>query len=153
MNARENAKSRWAEVQNTKAEPLVHQDIRMMHDYYGVREAVAKLSPEHALAFLNFRFKFLQEEIDEGLEAIDERNSEEVVDALIDLVVVAVGTLDVLGVDFAQAWREVLRANMNKEVGVKESRPNALGLPDLIKLPGWVPPDHTGNHGILPDIL
>lgn len=153
MSTRENAKSRWAEVQNTKAEPLVHQDIRMMHDYYGVREAVAKLSPEHALAFLNFRFKFLQEEIDEGLEAIDERNSEEVVDALIDLVVVAVGTLDVLGVDFAQAWREVLRANMNKEVGVKESRPNALGLPDLIKLPGWVPPDHTGNHGILPDIL
>ncbi|MFW9601034.1 MAG: hypothetical protein ACMV1B_01805 [Prevotella sp.] len=153
MNARENAKSRWVEVQNTTAEPLVHQDIRMMHDYYGVREAVAKLSPEHALAFLNFRFKFLQEEIDEGLEAIDERNSEEVVDALIDLVVVAVGTLDVLGVDFAQAWREVLRANMNKEVGVKESRPNALGLPDLIKLPGWVPPDHTGNHGILPDIL
>lgn len=153
MNARENAKSRWVEVQNTTAEPIVHQDIRMMHDYYGVREAVAKLSPEHALAFLNFRFKFLQEEIDEGLEAIDERNSEEVVDALIDLVVVAVGTLDVLGVDFAQAWREVLRANMNKEVGVKESRPNALGLPDLIKLPGWVPPDHTGNHGILPDIL
>ena len=153
MSTRENAKSRWAEVQNTKAEPLVHQDIRMMHDYYGVREAVAKLSPEHALAFLNFRFKFLQEEIDEGLEAIDERNSEEVVDALIDLVVVAVGTLDVLGVDFVQAWREVLRANMNKEVGVKESRPNALGLPDLIKLPGWVPPDHTGNHGILPDIL
>jgi NTP pyrophosphatase (non-canonical NTP hydrolase) len=153
MNARENAKSRWAEVQNTTAEPIVHQDIRMMHDYYGVREAVAKLSPEHALAFLNFRFKFLQEEIDEGLEAIDERNSEEVVDALIDLVVVAVGTLDVLGVDFAQAWREVLRANMNKEVGVKESRPNALGLPDLIKLPGWVPPDHTCNHGILPDIL
>lgn len=153
MNTRENAKSRWAEVQNTTAEPIVHQDIRMMHDYYGVREAVAKLSPEHALAFLNFRFKFLQEEIDEGLEAIDERNSEEVVDALIDLVVVAVGTLDVLGVDFAQAWREVLRANMNKEVGVKESRPNALGLPDLIKLPGWVPPDHTGNHGILPDIL
>lgn len=153
MSTRENAKSRWAEVQNTKAEPLVHKDIRMMHDYYGVREAVAKLSPEHALAFLNFRFKFLQEEIDEGLEAIDERNSEEVVDALIDLVVVAVGTLDVLGVDFAQAWREVLRANMNKEVGVKESRPNALGLPDLIKLPGWVPPDHTGNHGILPDIL
>lgn len=153
MSTREKAKSRWAEVQNTKTEPLVHQDIRMMHNYYGVREAVAKLSPEHALAFLNFRFKFLQEEIDEGLEAIDERNSEEVVDALIDLVVVAVGTLDVLGVDFAQAWREVLRANMNKEVGVKESRPNALGLPDLIKLPGWVPPDHTGNHGILPDIL
>ena len=153
MTVREIAKTRWAELQTSNTEPLVHQDIRMMHDYYGVREAVAKLSPEHALAFLNFRFKFLQEEIDEGLEAIDERNSEEVVDALIDLVVVAVGTLDVLGVDFAQAWREVLRANMNKEVGVKESRPNALGLPDLIKLPGWVPPDHTGNHGILPDIL
>jgi len=38
---------------------------------------------------------------------------------------------------------------MNKQVGIKASRPNPLGLPDLIKPEGWVGPDHTGNHGLL----
>jgi len=32
---------------------------------------------------------------------------------------------------------------------VKESRPNPLGLPDLIKPAGWVAPSHAANHGIL----
>ena len=34
-------------------------------------------------------------------------------------------------------------------VGVKPTRPNKLGLPDLIKPEGWVAPDHTGNYGDL----
>jgi hypothetical protein len=38
---------------------------------------------------------------------------------------------------------------MNKEVGIKPSRPNPLGLPDLIKPEGWTPPSHEGNHGLL----
>ena len=75
------------------------------------------------------------------------------VDALIDLCVVAIGTLDAYGVDANMAWDEVLDANLNKEVGVKESRPNPLGLPDLIKPMGWVGPDHTGNHGALTEIF
>ena len=41
---------------------------------------------------------------------------------------------------------------MAKEVGVKEERPNPLGLPDLVKPEGWVNPSHSGNHGILNDI-
>jgi hypothetical protein len=43
----------------------------------------------------------------------------------------------------------VLEANMAKEVGRKESRPNPLGLPDLIKPEGWTAPSHEGNHGII----
>ena len=64
-----------------------------------------------------------------------------------DLCVVAIGTLDLFEVDAHKAWDEVLKANMSKKVGVKESRPNPLGLPDLIKPEGWVGPDHTGNTG------
>ena len=37
---------------------------------------------------------------------------------------------------------------MEKEVGVKDSRPNPLGLPDLIKPEGWVGPDHADNYGL-----
>ena len=80
-------------------------------------------------------------------------NADDVVDALIDLCVVAIGTLDGFGVDSHKAWDAVLIANMNKEVGVKESRPNPLGLPDLIKPAGWVAPSHADNEGKLKEIF
>jgi len=76
-------------------------------------------------------------------------NPEEVVDALIDLCVVAIGTLDAYGVDSNKAWDEVLKANMSKEPGIKPERPNPLGLPDLMKPEGWVAPSHVGNYGRL----
>ena len=38
---------------------------------------------------------------------------------------------------------------MNKQVGIKESRPNPLGLPDLIKPEGWTAPSHKDNVGLL----
>lgn len=127
----------------------VSADMNKMHQYYEADEAVLGLDKEKLKAFLDFRFNFLQEELNEGRDAIAAGNSEEIVDSLIDLVVVAVGTLDLYGVDFDRAWNEVLLANMNKRVGVKESRPNAFGLPDLIKPEGWVAPSHAGNHGLL----
>jgi predicted HAD superfamily Cof-like phosphohydrolase len=84
--------------------------------------------------------------------ALTHNDSEEIVDGLIDLCVVAIGTLDAFGIDAHKAWDEVLKANLSKEVGVKESRPNPLGLPDLIKPEGWEAPSHEGNHGKLNDI-
>jgi hypothetical protein len=38
---------------------------------------------------------------------------------------------------------------MAKKTGVKESRPNPLGLPDLIKPEGWVGPEHKDNVGLV----
>lgn len=84
--------------------------------------------------------------------ALTNNDAEEIVDGLIDLCVVAIGTLDAFGVDPYKAWDEVLKANLAKEVGVKESRPNPLGLPDLIKPADWEGPDHSGNHGKLNNI-
>lgn len=126
-----------------------NQDIGDMHQHYGVKEAVSKLDAEKLKAYLIFRFNFLQEELNEGKNAIVDRNSEELVDSLIDLCVVAIGTLDAYGIDAQKAWDEVLKANMNKRVGIKASRPNPFGLPDLIKPDGWQAPSHAGNHGII----
>jgi predicted HAD superfamily Cof-like phosphohydrolase len=86
--------------------------------------------------------------------AIDkgEKDAEEIVDGLIDLCVVAIGTLDAFGIDAYKAWDEVHQANMSKEVGVKKERPNPLGLPDLVKPEGWINPSHGGNHGLLNNI-
>lgn len=122
-------------------------DIEDMHRKYGVNEKVREFDAEKLKKFLEFRVKFLEEELNELKDNID--NPEEVVDALIDLCVVAIGTLDAFEVNAHKAWDAVHEANMAKEVGVKASRPNPLGLPDLIKPEGWTAPSHEYNHGLL----
>ena len=126
------------------------QDIADMHSKYKVHSAVAKMSPETLQALLEFRVRFLDEELSELKMA---ENADDVVDALIDLCVVAIGTLDIFQIDASEAWNRVHKANMNKEVGVKESRPNPLGLPDLIKPEGWTAPTHVDNVGLLDQIF
>ena len=128
------------------------QDIHDMHSKYGVHEWV-KNNPEKLKEYLDFRLKFIFEEYNETSLAVNGRDPEEIVDGLIDICVVAIGTLDAFGVDAHKAWTEVHRANMAKTVGVKESRPNPLGLPDLVKPAGWVAPSHNGNHGLFSDSL
>lgn len=122
-------------------------DIEDMHTKYGVNEKIREFDSEKLKKFLEFRVAFLEEELGELKDNMD--NPEEIVDALIDLCVVAIGTLDAFDIDSKKAWNEVHKANMAKEVGVKESRPNPLGLPDLIKPEGWTAPSHEGNHGLL----
>lgn len=127
------------------------QDINDMHSKYGVHEWV-KQNPEKMYEYLDFRLRFILEEFSETRTAYEDKDGEELVDGLIDLCVVAIGTLDAFGIDAHKAWNEVHKANMTKEVGVKESRPNPLGLPDLIKPEGWTAPSHEGNHGLFNDL-
>jgi predicted HAD superfamily Cof-like phosphohydrolase len=125
------------------------RDIAGMHRYYGVNEKVVEFDKEKLQQFLNFRMAFLDEELNETKKAVREKNAEEIVDGLIDPCVVAIGTLDSMGIDSYDAWNKVLRANLQKQVGVKPERPNPLGLPDLIKPDGWKAPSHANNHGLL----
>jgi predicted HAD superfamily Cof-like phosphohydrolase len=129
-------------------------DIAEMHTKFGVRPTVATMDRERLLKFLEFRLNFLQEELDEAREAAaafatGENRADDIVDAMVDLCVVAIGTLDAFQVDADLAWSRVHTANMQKEVGVKASRPNPLGLPDLIKPAGWTAPTHADNTGLL----
>jgi len=125
------------------------QDITLMHNQYGVKEWMHdnKNDTDKMRKYLEFRINFLREELDETQKAFAESDPEEIVDGLIDLCVVAIGTLEAFGVDPYKAWDQVLKANMNKEIGVKPERPNPLGLPDLIKPEGWEAPSHEGNYG------
>ncbi|MGW8180729.1 MAG: pyrophosphohydrolase domain-containing protein [bacterium] len=122
------------------------KDIADMHRHYGFHEKIEEMTPEQLARLLDFRISFLQEEIDELWTA---EGPEDVTDALIDLIVVAVGTLDLFKIDAYRAWNEVHRANMTKKAGVNPTRPNPLGLPDLVKPEGWSAPSHEGNHGLL----
>jgi|TARA_B100000497_G_C7550683_1_gene332779 predicted HAD superfamily Cof-like phosphohydrolase len=144
----------WYNIQNGKGLNMSEnwvQDINDMHRKFGVHDWVSKQlvagDKEKLQEFLKFRIKFLQEELGETANAVDVKDPEEIVDGLIDLCVVAIGTMDAFGVDAHKAWNEIHNANMSKESGVKESRPNPLGLPDLIKPDGWKGPEHGGNHG------
>jgi predicted HAD superfamily Cof-like phosphohydrolase len=132
------------------------QDIHDMHSKFGVHEWFANNCENDELMkkYLRFRLKMCTEELNETIDAaLFDRNAEETVDGLIDLIVFAIGTLDVFNVDAHDAWDRVLKANMNKSPGVKPGRPNPFGLPDLIKPEGWEAPSHEGNHGHFGNVL
>ncbi len=130
-------------------------DIYMMHNKFGVKEwfEANKDNKDLMDKYLRFRLSMCKEELDETMDAIDNKDPEEIVDGLIDLCVFAIGTLDVFGIDAHKAWDSVYEANMSKSPGVKEGRPNPFGLPDLIKPDGWTAPSHEDNHGDLTNAL
>jgi len=137
-------------------------DMAAMHQKFGVNPVVREFDKEKSRAFLEFRIKFLQEELDEMQKALDDfdtgmidsvKAADDIVDAAIDLCVVAIGTLDAYDVNVYTAWNRVYEKNMEKEVGIKASRPNPLGLPDLIKPEGWTAPTHADNVGLIAKVF
>ena len=79
------------------------QDINDMHAKFGVHkwvgQKVAAGDVESLRTFLKFRIDFLKEELTETEKAYETLDAEEIVDGLIDLCVVAIGTLDAFGID------------------------------------------------------
>jgi predicted HAD superfamily Cof-like phosphohydrolase len=131
-------------------------DIEDMHSKFGVNSVIRNLDRNKLKKFLEFRLNFLQEELDEAKEALASDNperAEDIVDAMIDLCVVAIGTLDAFDIDSYEAWNRVHEKNMQKSPGIKPERPNPLGLPDLIKPDGWTAPTHADNVGLLSKIF
>lgn len=125
------------------------KDIAKMHAKFGVNEVVRTFDAEKLKKFIEFRINFIEEEFLEMKKAFGEQNADDLVDALIDIIVVAQGTLDALDVDSKEAWGRVLKANMKKKPGVNPSRPNELGLPDMIKPRKWEAPSHADNVGLM----
>ncbi len=82
----------------------------------------------------NFRLNFMYEELHEYYECYE---LEDKLDALVDLVYVAIGTAYLHGFDFSEAWRRVHAANMTKVRGSSERS----GSYDVIKPEGFIPPD------------
>ena len=136
---------------NTK---LNSQLIAEMHRRFGVNKWVAEQHDrgdhETLREYVKFRVDTqLREELEETSDAVAQGDAEEIVDGLVDILVFAYGTLNVLGVDADEAFSRVMHANLEKEPGIKPGRPNPWGMPDLIKPEGWTSPNHNDNHGIL----
>lgn len=126
------------------------QDIEEIHAKFNVNQIVEKLDGKTLAKYLEFRRGCLQEELDELRDA---DNADDAVDALIDLVYFAIGTLDAFAVDTSEAWARVHAANIVKEPGIKPERPNEYGFPDMIKPAGWKAPTHVGNTGLFDKVF
>lgn len=122
------------------------EDIKDFIEKYGFKDQDINISK------LSFRVSLLEEELYETQSALVNHDKEEFVDGLVDLVVVALGTLEMLDVDIEKAWSEVHKANMSKVVGIKPGREISGGF-DLKKPDGWVGPSHKENVGRLEKIF
>lgn len=129
----------------------IQKDMNDLVELQGIRTWLRQ-HPELINEWLNFRMDLLREEFKETVSAHNHGVGDEVVDGLIDLIVVASGTLVALGVNVNTAWSRVHTANMAKVPGRNPSRPNPLNVPDLVKPKGWSSPYHSDNLGVLNDV-
>lgn len=92
-----------------------------------------------------FRIKFMMEELNEFVVASMKDDLAAAADALADLVYVALGTAHLMGLPFDEIWAEVQRVNMTKVrvSGANDPRSKRGHALDVVKGPGFVPPDHV----------
>lgn len=99
----------------------------------GPRELPASLA--------SFRSTLMIEELTEWSQATGRGDHPEVLDALVDLVYVTLGTAYVTGFDFNEAWRRVHEANMKKVNATTEADSKRGSKIDIVKPEGWTAPD------------
>lgn len=113
-------------------------DIREFHE----RFEIGYDGPPRNLPadMLDFRVKFMQEELDEYRESAAAGDLEGQFDALVDLAYVLLGTAYLQGFPFAKGWSEVHRANMTKTRAPSADASKRGSAYDVVKPSGWTPP-------------
>lgn len=118
------------------------EDVGAFHERFDLDNVTRGVGPR---AFdpdmLAFRFKFLQEELEEFRQALAMVDHAGMADALVDLVYVVMGTAHVLGYPWQELWEAVQHANMQK-IRVTDAASSKRGSSfDVGKPPGWEPPN------------
>lgn len=126
----------------SSALPDMVQDVKFFHKKMGVEH----LSKPGLLndSLLHYRAKFLQEELDEFVDANDSGNLVGAVDGLLDMVYVALGTLDLMGLSTEQikgCWQAIQEANMTKRRAESVSESKRGHTLDVVKPEGWEGPE------------
>lgn len=114
-------------------------DIRKFHEKFSLTYSGPPRDLPNDLSM--FRIKFLNEEVDEYDEASADEDRARQLDALVDIVYVALGTAYLHGFDFAEAWRRVHEANMQKVRAASASESTRNSTHDVVKPPGWKAPN------------
>ena len=82
----------------------------------------------------------IKEEYKELQVAIENNDQVETLDALIDILVVTIGTIHSMGADGEGAWKEVMMTNfakIDRDTGKVRKREDGK----VLKPTGWVPPN------------
>lgn len=118
------------------------EQMIIFHEKYGIEsKPVFEFMPQDVA---EFRVNFLKEELNEYILALETADPAEQIDALVDLVVVAMGTAHLCGVDWQKHWNEVYEANMRKvrASSSDDERSKRKHQLDIVKPDGWVGPNH-----------
>lgn len=116
-----------------------HRDVYEFHKKFDIPIEKYPAFPIEEL--LEFRIKFMREEVQEFEEAVSRNDIGCAFDALIDIVYVALGTAIMMNVPFNQGWDIVHAANMAK-VRAKTNNESKRGSTfDVVKPPNWTAPD------------
>jgi len=124
------------------------QDIVDFHQKYGVPCAPTPSLPGHNLGdgrdpkeMADFRLKFMEEELQEFRDGMAAGDQAQCLDALVDLVYVAMGTACVMGMPWDAAWDAVQAANMSKVRAERAGDSKRGTAYDIVKPHGWTAPD------------
>jgi len=114
-----------------------YKDIDAFHKKFKFNQGKGIKSMDYN--FGNWRVDFIMEEIAELTEALDNKDDVEILDALVDICYVAMGTAWLMGLPFEEAWKEVQRSNMEK---IRQASDRSEF--DVVKPEGWKAPDIKG---------
>ena len=88
-------------------------DIDRFHKRFGFKKNNNIGIPDDD-ELVNFRTSFLMEELAEYTNAIVKKDTAKALDALVDIVYIALGTAWLFNLPFDKAWKEIQAANMKK---------------------------------------
>lgn len=117
------------------------QDVIDFHNKFGINPTYFA---DHTMPvdLREFRIKFMQEELDEYKEAVENGDMEKAMDALIDLEYVLLGTAYMHQFKHNEGWDRVHSANMKKVRARRDGSDSVRGSAwDVVKPEGWVAPD------------
>ena len=114
------------------------QAIKEFHEKFGLTGPTSPSLLNGEMS--DFRIQFMNEEWEEYVDAAATDDLESMLDALVDLVYVALGTAYLHGFDFNEAFRRVHNANMEKVRAESENDSKRGTTYDVVKPDGWNPP-------------
>lgn len=119
------------------------EDVGIFHEKFGLDNTTIGAPGPRGVEeeLINFRVKFMKEEVEEFEQAWDEGNEAEMFDALLDLVYVAMGTAHLLGYPWHEGWTKVQEANMKKVRATSAAESKRGSSYDVVKPEGWTAPD------------
>jgi NTP pyrophosphatase (non-canonical NTP hydrolase) len=115
--------------------------VGILYEHFGLPVTKDDSVP-HLLndATSNFRLEFIKEEVKELQKGYEECDLAQIADALVDLVVVAMGTAHMHGLPWEELFNEVQRANMSKRRATHAGESKRGTALDLVKPTGWIAP-------------